>query len=618
MRFIEFLPDLSFAYILWTVVGVLIAFVLWMAVYIVSRLIPVRFLSAPLDYLMAFSVFILIPFLYKRIFFSDFSISNFIGVNRSVIILVGLIIVAAVFWFIRKDLKNFLQRTLIGLNSRLTPLVWIFILLFICSLPFPFIKYTDPGDEYLPGEVVHDLPAGYQRPNIVLVVLDSLSSADMQLLGYEYPTTPFISSWAEGATVFSRYYSTSNWTSPAVMSMMTGQRPWTHRVWYQVKFHPVRNYNNNLPRLLRDYGYDVSAFVQNPYAHPETLGIEDAFMVKDKDYTFTNPDTRWVKKMSSQYLIGWPIVQEWIFKKNAIAELILTRFHPDFFDTLTPSEKVYNRFLDHIAQRNKDRSDSPFFAWLHLFPPHDPYLPPKPFMGAFGDSDKYISGDSQYSNFKFYSEYPDEDQAEINILRKRYDEYILYSDHAFKEFMSKLSDTIDISNTVFILTTDHGESFTHGYLTHNGPHLYEPLVRIPLVIKLPGQAKGNMVDHLVEQTDIAPTILDIASIPVPEWMEGRSFMSLLEGNSREQEPVFSMQLDKNSIFNEISKGTLAVWEGEYKLVHYMEDDRSLLFDLKSDPGETEDISEKNPDVTQRLLGMIMDNIRMANKKYSEQ
>lgn len=112
----------------------------------------------------------------------------------------------------------------------------------------------------------------------------------------------------------------------------------------------------------------------------------------------------------------------------------------------------------------------------------------------------------------------------MDILRKRYDEFILYSDRQFEMFLSRLAQTFDLSNTLIILTSDHGESFSHGFLGHDGPHLYEPLVRIPLIIKMPGNANGKSIDMRVEQIDIAPTILDLIGIQVPEWMEGRSLL----------------------------------------------------------------------------------------------
>jgi arylsulfatase A-like enzyme len=257
----------------------------------------------------------------------------------------------------------------------------------------------------------------------------------------------------------------------------------------------------------------------------------------------------------------------------------------------------------------------PFFAWLHTWTPHEPYLPPKPYMGVFGDAEKFNTMRKQLELGVRYHDYKPEQQEDVNILRKRYDEYILYSDNEFKLFISRLKETIDMSNTIIVLTSDHGESFSHGWQAHDGPHLYESLVRVPLIIKMPGTGEGKLIDIPVEITDIAPTILELAGIPIPEWMEGRSLVPLINGRN-DSRPVFSMQLIKNKfIGNEpISKGTFAVWEGDYKLIHYLEQKKSLLFNLKQDPDELKNLFDKEPEISQHLLALIQDNLKKANER----
>jgi arylsulfatase A-like enzyme len=255
----------------------------------------------------------------------------------------------------------------------------------------------------------------------------------------------------------------------------------------------------------------------------------------------------------------------------------------------------------------------PYFAWLQVYPPHTWYLPPEPYIGQFGDANQYNSDMKQekITNRK----YPPEAQPQIDMLRKRYDEFILYSDKQFEIFMSRLSGTVDLSNTIIILTSDHGESFSHGYQEHDGPYLFDQFVHVPLIINIPERTEGDVIDVLIEQTDIAPTILELAGIPTPEWMEGRSFVPLLNGAKIEQKPVFSMQLIRNRSFGHpIEKGTVAVWDEDNKLIYYLEDEKTLLFDLSSDPEETIDLSEKEPEIRERLLKLIKDNLTYANQK----
>jgi arylsulfatase A-like enzyme len=443
----------------------------------------------------------------------------------------------------------------------------------------------------------------------------------MQLYGYQRPTTPFISEWAKEAVVFKRFYSADNWTTPTTMSMMTGQRPWTHMKWhYLMNNRNKSEYENSLPMVLSSNGYDVYGFVQNSYAHPETLSISKSFLLKDKSYTFHASGQGWINRLES-LLVNRPVVQEWIFADNPLVRLLVTISGPDYKTTLVPPDRVYDRFLEHISRVKKASLETgsrrPYFAWLHVFPPHAPYLPPAPFMGLFGDAGVFNTKKSQReSGLEF--DYEPERQDDVDILRKRYDEFILYSDNEFKGFMKRLSETVDLSNTIVIFTSDHGESFSHGFVSHGELHLYEQLVRIPLVIKIPGEAKGVEINMPAEQVDLAPTILELAGIEVPDWMEGRSLYPLINGEKLDPLPLFSMALIRNKVLDKqpITKGTFAVWEGDYKLIYYLAEDRRLLFNLREDPGETEDLADKEKEIADRLQKIILENLEVANKKIT--
>ena len=210
-------------------------------------------------------------------------------------------------------------------------------------------------------------------------------------------------------------------------------------------------------------------------------------------------------------------------------------------------------------------------------------------------------------------------QPTVNRLRARYDEFIRYCDNEFENFMKKLANINKLQNTVIILSSDHGESFEHNYRAHGGAHLYEQVTFIPFIIKGPDQTEGRVINDLTEQIDIPPTILDLANIPAPSWMEGRSLLPLMQGKRLPLRPIFSMNFEKNpSLGHEITKGTVAVWEGDYKLIHYLENNESLLFNLKQDPDELNNLFEKEPEIGQRLLTLIQKNIKEANERIKRE
>lgn len=629
MRFADFLPDLSLAFFLWTVLGLILSVMIWSVIFICYRIIPKSIFHISLDHVTIFFVCILLLIFVKQVLLGTFSLSYYTGLNHYSLLVIGFVLTILTFWISRKYIKNNAQNVLDGLNTHITPLVWLFALLFLLSIPLSIfsIETSDIINEN--GINVHSVSnkeSSYpdsnkiKRPNILFIVLDALTANDMALYGYDRPTTPFISKWAEDAIVFNKIYASSNWTSPTVMSMMTGQRLWTHGVWYAANRHSSRNYEFNLPRVLKDYGYDVYAFVQNRYAHPETLGIKKAFSKRENYHTYWLPSGWWFDDMAKLF-VNRNIVMEWIFETNSYAEFI-NSFRPPNDSTLVPPENVYNDFSEFISKVNKEGMSSklnkPFFAWLHVYPPHEPYLPPSPYFGKFGDADRFSNDMELKKSGIVETEYKPEMQAQVDILRKRYDEFIVYSDKQFEIFMTRFSELVDLSNTIIIFTADHGESFSHGYQGHSGSYLYESLVHIPLIIKLPYNTEGKVISMPVEQIDITPTILDLVDIPAPEWMEGRSLVPLIKGIPIKPNPVLSMQFIENRALGEpITNGTIAVWDGDYKLIHYLKEDNSFLFNLKTDPDEIRNIIKDQPEIADKLLVFIKENLSQANKKIMQ-
>jgi arylsulfatase A-like enzyme len=610
--FKDILPDFSLAFISWTISGLILATFFWLFTYwFAKKLSLLRVVQ--FEYLMVWFLFVALSvFIYGTIhdyFYPSYELIKFVA-----LILLVFLSIACV-WYLER--KNRLEKILFGFDDRIKPLVWLFSFLLIFSVAFSIYK-KDSIKTSAQENKVSFVHSENERPNIILVTMDALSAKNMQAYGYHRPTTPFIAEWAKDAVLFKRAYSTSNWTTPAVMSIMTGQLPWTHRIWYEPHYYPVVNYKNNLPRILKENGYKIYGFIQNTLAHPKILGIGEAFLIKDEAYTFLTPHNWWVDKLTKLFS-RQRIATEMMLENNPLFKPLNLK-HSQYlayvrlvlYSSLIRSEKVYKQFLVHLSQNLEE----PFFAWIHVLPPHDPYLPPKPYSGLFGDPDKFNTGEKQLAANLLYQTYNPDRQSEVDILRKRYDESILYSDKQFEIFLERLSRIVDMSKTVIILSSDHGESFSHGYVAHNGEFIYEPLIKIPLIIKIPWKTNGGVEHTLVSQIDIAPTILDLAGIPVPKWMEGRSLLPLIEDRPFEPKEVFSMQLIRNSVIGNtpITKGTIAVLKGEYKLISYIDKKKVFLFNLQDDPYEQQNLANKETETVKRLKKLIDERLFIINKK----
>ncbi len=208
-------------------------------------------------------------------------------------------------------------------------------------------------------------------------------------------------------------------------------------------------------------------------------------------------------------------------------------------------------------------------------------------------------------------------QPIVESLRYRYDEFIKYTDAQFEIFISELSRRKILDNTVIIISADHGESFEHDYIMHGGEKMYEQVTNIPLIIKEPGQTRGVVIDTLVEQIDIPATIVSIAGTEVPEWMEGVSLQPLLRGDSiNRQGGVFAMNLERSSsrIGDPVTRGTIALWEGDYKLIYFLDKKESILFNLADDPDEMKDLFHSDQETGQRMLSIIQANLTNANER----
>jgi arylsulfatase A-like enzyme len=386
---------------------------------------------------------------------------------------------------------------------------------------------------------------------------------------------------------------------------MTGKNLWTHQTYFvEVASKYIRENDENLPFLLKKDKYRNIAIQQVHKASVKKLGISNRFdiVIGPGKLSYSADQYAYIDKILYKAFGEKIILYDWIIREDFIFLKWLNKILKDSSVTDQQPEKAFNKFFEII----NDNFSEPFFAWIHLFPPHDPYLPPKPFMGMFNSSSELRTWKSQSGSSKL---------IQIDILKDRYDEFIRYCDKQFKEFIKQVEERSELKNTVIILSADHGESFGHDFVGHGGPHLYEQITHIPLIIKTPNHAQGQIINDLVSQVDIPATILDLAGIMVPSWMEGGSLVPFMRGEKLSPKPAFSMSLVMNpGKWHKIEKGTIAVWEGEYKLIHYLKKNESLLFNLKEDPDELNNLFDKKPEVGQHLLNLILRNLQNANER----
>ncbi len=585
--FSEFLPNLCLVSILWCIVAVLTAFLIWLPIRVISFFCRhLKWNNAQRIFLFVYLLVSLgaVIFIIKRIVWFGAPVPLYV---KLIIILGGSLAAIFIDWLLRNKFEL--------IQGRITPLVWLFGLFVVMSVLIRcYFTIWEQTSKKISPELSLSSGTNMNRPNIILITFDALTTRDMSVYGYYRPTTPFLSEWAKKASLFSGVKAASNWTATSLSSLMTGKRVWTHRVFQPHAYNIYKGGTENLPKVLKENGYYNLAYISNMFVPFTRNGIDEYFDI------FYNP-TIFAKEISIlghidlklyEFFGDKCLLYDWIIKEDFIFGKFLYFVSSQLFKGNQAGkyfslEKVFNKFLQDIDKNPPE----PFFAWMHVWQPHGPYLPPEPYEGMFGPVT-----DNTYTN------------------RDRYDELIRYCDEQFKIFINALTISEKLKNTVIILSSDHGESFEHDYVTHGGLYLYEQVTSIPLIIKEPGQGKGIVIDDIVEQRDISATILDLANIPFPSWMNVRSLVPLMRGKKLEAKPVFSMNFENNPSNDEITKGVIAVWQDDYKLILNLEGKRHLLFNLKKDPDELNNIYDKEIGVGQSMLKLIHDGLEKANRE----
>ncbi|MBI5739542.1 MAG: sulfatase-like hydrolase/transferase [Nitrospirae bacterium] len=618
--FAEFLPSAALAAILWSIVSVFAAALLWALFRSAERICRLAGMEIETEHLLFYAFFFLVcgalVWKIKKLIWPY--VQTTIPVKLAIFILVSGAS-AITTWLFRGKAGRWLGIV----NERIAPIVWIFGICLVIAVPVVAYNawFKAPSRDASPANQ-RNLSSGQKRPNIILVTFDALTARNMSVYGYRRDTTPFISRWSENATVFNRAEAASNFTTPSAASLMTGKRLWTHQTYHIEGMKPVRSNIESLPSILKNNGYFNTAFVVNPFASVRVLGMSDSFDTAPLTSEFGEPAS----------LFGWKFgvidvmlyrafgdrirLHNWILKNEFIFSGFLNLISRNVSQTEVPPSKAFNSFLNLVD----DNLPTPFFAWIHIFPPHDPYLPPDPFRGKYNPSSKLRTYKNQEKlieeSYKYLFQHqrlPAGMRPSVDLMRDYYDEFIAYADKEFEDFIRELNKR-KIENTIIVLTADHGDSFEHDYLTHGGPFMYEQVTHIPLIIKEPGQMTGQKITPLVEQIDIPATILELADISVPSWMEGRSLVPVMRGDTLLQRPAFSMNFEMNrSRGHQITKGSIALWSGDYKLIHYLEKDESLLFNIKQDPDELNNIFDKEAEKGRQMLNIIMSNLKQANE-----
>jgi len=213
------------------------------------------------------------------------------------------------------------------------------------------------------------------------------------------------------------------------------------------------------------------------------------------------------------------------------------------------------------------------------------------------------------------------DEAPKTKNRTEYDEYILYVDSEFGRFYDHLEENGLLDNTWLILMSDHGEMFERGIEGHRTPVLFEPIVRVPLVIFEPGRNSRLDIYENTSAVDILPTILHLTGQEPAGWTEGTilpPFGSNEEANDRS---IYVVQPERSEQYGPLTIATVVVKKGDYKLTYYYGyeelagNERIELYNIKDDPEELNDLYAVEKEIGQELLDEVKRKLEEVNIPY---
>lgn len=422
-----------------------------------------------------------------------------------------------------------------------------------------------------------------QPSSVILISLDTLRADRLGLYGSSNPTSPHLDALARDSVVFEQAYSTSPWTLPAHTTMFTGVLPPILSPW---DWEDMKNSQlAALPEIFRKNGYAAGGFVDSVLVSPK-FGFDDSFKLLEPG----------------------------------------------------GSERITREAVSWVSSQK-----TPYFLFLHIYDAHFPYDAPPPFKDRFQTPPTEEGRELLKSLF-----WPGEDRPPVDSMeavRDRYDEQILFLDSQLGRFFDFLKDRGDYNSSLIVVTSDHGESFgDHGLVIGHGRFLFEEAIHIPLIVKMPGPLHSRRVNQPVSLLDLVPTILEIQGLPLPAVLQGRSLLTLLQGNSSGPVPVFSRS---SNLGGHVSvrfenwkwidapkvplRYTLKTLESNYQILYDPQamikqflsispdskksqnpkiqrlsrriPDSERLFDLAQDPKELHNLASEHPDILEKMKSL---------------
>lgn len=425
------------------------------------------------------------------------------------------------------------------------------------------------------------------RPNVVLVLIDTLRADHLGCYGYGRPTSPTLDALSREGALFTRAFSQSSWTKPATASLLTARYPSMHGAIYEQSKLPASE--PFLPQLLRQHGYETGFLSGNPWITADygfDRGVDHFVAVADERFARVTLFMTALRRLNA-------FVDPRARIYNRVKRLVVRDLSTTARDTVLTAAAL--RWIGTPVRE-------PFFLYLHYMSPHHPYDPPPPFDQFVPDRALKPVTNYPRKSYVFFETGAPLPPAELEDMVGRYDGDILFVDTALGELLAGLRGRGLLDRTVVVVTADHGEEFYDHQNWGHGQSLYDELIHVPLLVRYPPAVPaGTRVDGPVMTVDVAPTLLEWAGAPPIPDAAGRTLLPALGGAAGARADAYSELLYRYG-------QERALVRGERKLIAAVMGDvqRRVLFDLRTDPGEQHDLASTEPGEATALATRLND------------
>lgn len=435
--------------------------------------------------------------------------------------------------------------------------------------------------------------ATVERPNIVLITVDSMRADHLGIYGYDPAISPHIDALARRGAYFTQAIAPSSWTMPSVAATITSLYPTELGLASCVYEEPSGRLDPQfvtMAEALQANGFLTQAFLTNVW-----LTAENGYTQGFDGFAAVRPP----EPYDLEKLVERPLLK--LFWSQPPLEKALWQSHRLLFEMrmipwqsgLMVNEQARNFMRQHAQER--------FFLWLYYMEPHAPYNPYAAFpslpAGITAEQEHFLRNLDYWTLAQHGTEIIGADTRPA--LLALYDGGIHTADAWIGEIVTELERLGLGERTLIVVHSDHGEEFLdHGRYTH-GHTLCDELLRVPLVIAGPGIAPaGRAIATPVQLLDLLPTLLETAGASPPAAAHGRSLWPLLRGAELAEVPAYSEKLHTTC-----SEQKAVHYRG-WKLIYDLGSSSAQLYNLQADPAERVNLAEQEPARREEYLRLL--------------